>query len=609
MVKRKTQDDFLNEVQGIHPTLDFSNAVYNGNKVPVTVICNEHGTFEKTPVALINKKRGCPHCTDGYYDSKTTDEWIIDAKSIHGDTYDYSKVQYTNATSKVIIGCKIHGDFEQIAREHLNGANCPNCVGGVKKPYQHYLNKFITVHGDRYEYDASTFVNSHTPMRIKCPTHGWFQQRPSAHINGSGCPTCAPNAPKSDQYYIDQFRHMHGNLYEYGDRDGKEWNIQCSKHGWFTQTITAHINGSRCPACVDEHRRLDIEVMKERIKDVHGDLYEYDWSTFIGTLHPMKVVCKDHGEFYPRMNGHINNATRCPTCAGKNSLSEQQIYELVENLVPGWRRSDRLIVVPYELDLIHDERKIAIEYNGLRWHSEVIGSKSRRYHLNKLEQCEKQGFRLITIFEDEWIDKPDIVKMRLMNLLGLSEKGPGARHLDIQQCSWKETSQFLNQYHLQRSGNPGGIYYAGYHNGEIVGAMMFGKARAALGSANHNYYELLRYASNGTVYAGLASKLLAQFIRDYDPETIISYADRRWSNGNLYKALGFTFIHNTAPNYWYFKNSTTERKYRYGFRKNILVEKYDGDPDLSEWENMQNMNYDRIWDCGNIKYQWNRNQV
>jgi len=119
-------------------------------------------------------------------------------------------------------------------------------------------------------------------------------------------------------------------------------------------------------------------------------------------------------------------------------------------------------------------------------------------------------------------------------------------------------------------------------------------------------YELLRFSTSKRV-VGISGKLLSYFITNYNPTKIITYADRRWSIGNLYEKIGFTFIHNSVPNYWYFKVGEDRRWHRFNFRKDQLPKKLPiFDPSLTEWENMQLNGYDRIWDCGNMKFEWNK---
>ena len=156
------------------------------------------------------------------------------------------------------------------------------------------------------------------------------------------------------------------------------------------------------------------------------------------------------------------------------------------------------------------------------------------------------------------------------------------------------------------------IQLGAYYNNNLVSVMTFGKQRRIMGfknnnNNNNNNYELLRFATSQNV-VGIGGKLLSYFIKNYDPKKIISYADKRWthSTNNVYEKIGFKKINNGTPNYWYIHKKNFQRRYhRFSFRKTELNKKLQTfDPTLTEWENMQLNGYDRIWDCGSLKYEW-----
>lgn len=269
--------------------------------------------------------------------------------------------------------------------------------------------------------------------------------------------------------------------------------------------------------------------------------------------------------------------------------------------------NNRKILHGKEIDIYIPSLKIGIEYDGLFWHSEQSG-KDKNYHLNKTEMCTQLGIQLIHIFEDEWLNKKEIVKQRLLHILGVSTATKiYARKCFIKEIDSKTKNEFLNSFHIQGP-DKSSVSLGAYYNNELVSLMTFGTQRVALGtkSASINEYELIRYTSNPNYrIIGIASKLLSHFIKNYNPKKIISYADRRWSVGNLYEKIGFTKVSNGSPNYWYV-NDYLIRYHRFGFRKNILSSKLQVfDSELTEWENMQLNGYDRIWDCGSLKYELN----
>lgn len=280
-----------------------------------------------------------------------------------------------------------------------------------------------------------------------------------------------------------------------------------------------------------------------------------------------------------------------------SSLGEKELFDYVDSICSVDILSNvNNLIPPYQLDIYIPSHKLAIEYNGVYWHSELRG-RDKNYHLNKTTKCEELGIRLIHVLESEWIKHPDIVKSRLSTLLGKCKTIP-ARKTKVAVISAKDTRAFLNNTHSQGCGVSGVVNLGLIYEGELVAIMTFGKSRF-----NKNYeYELLRFSSRlmHNVVGG-AGKLFSHFIKSYRPISIISYADKRWSNGNLYKQLGFNYLHTSKPNYFYFTNRDPYTLLsRTAFQKHKLKDKLAVfDPSLSEWRNMVNNGYNRIWDCGN----------
>ena len=211
---------------------------------------------------------------------------------------------------------------------------------------------------------------------------------------------------------------------------------------------------------------------------------------------------------------------------------------------------------------------------------------------------------MIHIFEDELIFKEKIVKNRLKSNLGLIKNQIYARKCIIKEIDSQLTNKFLNKYHLQGE-DKSAINLGLFYKTRLVAVMTFSKLRKALGQTHkERLWELSRYCTIATFnIVGGASKLLTHFERAYKPLKVITYADRRWSQGNMYYKLGFALDHISSPNYWYIPYGGRFRYYRFNFRKNILptkLEKFDSE--LTEWQNMQNNGYDRIWDCGNLVF-------
>lgn len=255
------------------------------------------------------------------------------------------------------------------------------------------------------------------------------------------------------------------------------------------------------------------------------------------------------------------------------------------------------LIKPFEIDAVIENKNLCFEFDGLFWHSEKRLNKGKFYHLSKTEKVEKLGYQLIHIFEDEWVYKMDIVKSRIKNLLGIYERIIYARKCEIRIVDKKDSVIFQDNNHLQ--GSIGSKISLGlYLENELVSLMTFGKPRF-----NKKYeWELLRFCNKLNYHViGGASKLLSHFERNYNPKSLISYADRRWSKGNLYEKLGFKFINYSDPSYFYTK--AQKRYSRIMFQKHKLRDKlYNFDSSKTEKENMKNNGYDIIWDCGNMVF-------
>jgi len=216
---------------------------------------------------------------------KTTEEFIKDARDVHGDKYDYSKVEYVNCMTKICIICPKHGEFYQTPTNHLNGHGCPKCKGDkIREKKTSTIEKFIKYarekHGDKYNYSKVDYVNSDTKVCIICPEHGEFEQRPNNHTRGDGCPVCKCDKIREKktstiEKFIKYAREKHGDKYNYSKVDYVNSDtkvcIICPEHGEFEQRPHNHLTGNGCPKCNLSH--LERSVMNY-LDDV-GITYDY----------------------------------------------------------------------------------------------------------------------------------------------------------------------------------------------------------------------------------------------------------------------------------------------------------------------------------------------
>lgn len=303
-----------------------------------------------------------------------------------------------------------------------------------------------------------------------------------------------------------------------------------------------------------------------------------------------------------RFNTNAELSTILLPIGGSKSTGEIEIQNFLSENNITYELCDRKKLNGLEIDIYIPVYKFGIEFNGLYWHSELY--KDNNYHMNKTELCEKQGIQLIHVFEDEWTNKKEIVKSIIKSKLGIINNKIFARKCIIKEIDNKTSSEFLENNHIQGSIN-GKIRIGLYYNNELVSIMTFGKKRVSMGNKTRidDEYEMLRFCNKlNTQVIGGASRLLKYFIKTYNPKLIMTFADRRYSQGNLYEKLGFKFIYNTKPNYWYVLNNKILREYRFKYRKDVLI-KEGYDSNKTEREIMAEKGYLRIYDCGNMKFE------
>ena len=256
------------------------------------------------------------------------------------------------------------------------------------------------------------------------------------------------------------------------------------------------------------------------------------------------------------------------------------------------------IINPNELDIYLPELKLAFEYNGLFWHNELHRNKT--YHRDKTDQCEKKGIKLIHIYEDDWMIKTNIVKSYIFNLLGKISNKIFARKCVIKEINNKIVRDFLENNHL-RGFVESQIKIGLFYENELVSLMTFVRS-----NKYESVYEMMIFCNKlNTTIIGGSNKIFKYFIDKYKPLEVISYDDRSWSQGELYKKLRFTFVDKTPPNYYYIIDKTI-RKHRFEFSKNILV-KQGYNSNLSEHEIMLDRKIYRIYDSGSLKFVWKNN--
>ena len=607
-------EDFINRSKQKHGNkYDYSKAVYNGYETNVIIICSKHGEFKQKPAVHLNGS-GCSECSSDLA-SFNNEIFIQRSRKVHGDKYDYSLSNYKNSMEKVVILCPIHGRFMQLPSSHMNGNGCRKCADlAATKSKNDFLKKAKCVHGNLYSYDLSNYKNRESKISIFCEKHGKFIQSAKNHINAKNiCPKCVIDSYRlSHEDFVERAEKIHEGRYDYSKVEyvssKTKVEVICKQHGIFYQTPSNHLLGKGCNECAKLSTASKIiknksTVFEDRANLVHDNKYDYSLADYKKASKKVKIICPEHGEFLQTPNGHLCGSG-CQKCQFKNTSIEQFIENILIKYKIEFAKNDRTVIKPRELDFYLPNHDIAIECNGIYWHSELAG-KDKNYHLNKTNFCKVKNIKLIHVFQNEIVFSTNIVNSRIKNLLKLNKYKVFARKCEAREINKDLKNAFLEKYHLQgldKSSVKLGLFY----KNRLVAVMTFSKNRKALGK-NHveGEWELSRYAAiaNFSIVGG-AGKLLKYFEKNWNPKKITSYADKRWSEGDLYKKLGFSKIRESKPNYWYFKGNGEILYHRFNFRKSELKKKLDKfDPNMTEWENMKENGWNRIWDCGSLVFE------
>jgi len=273
MPKRKTKEEFILNANLIHKNkYDYNKVDYVNTTTKVIIICHDHGEFLQTPKIHINSKCMCPKCAKAKIIKIRSKDFILKAKKIHKNKYDYSKSIYSHSSTKLIITCPIHGDFLQGPSSHLRGKGCYKC-GKIKMNTNTFILKSGKIHNHKYDYSKSIYINSFKELIIICPIHGDFLQKPTNHLNNCGCQKCGKL--KQSKKKITQ----------------KEENKKIIK-----KIINKNILQKK------NFYKFKIEANK-----IYKNQYDYSNSIFINYVTKIKIICKTIGEFFQSPRSHLIN--------------------------------------------------------------------------------------------------------------------------------------------------------------------------------------------------------------------------------------------------------------------------------------------------------------
>ena len=275
-----------------------------------------------------------------------TELFISKANNIHKNRYDYSKVNYINAKTKITIICREHGEFQQTPSNHLCNYNCQKCANNYKLDTRSFIEKAKVIHNNKYDYSKVNYINADAQIIIICREHGEFTQIPDFHVNRKcGCPKCANN-------------------------------------------------------------KVDLSDFVKRANKIHGNKYDYSKVEYVNNRKHVIIICKKHGEFYQTPDIHTNHNCGCPSCINK---TEYKFYEKIKEIYPTIKRQYKVEWCKNKqrlpFDFAIEELKIIIELDGEQHFTQVSNWTSPETQIEndkfKTECANKNGFSVIRLLQDD----------------------------------------------------------------------------------------------------------------------------------------------------------------------------------------------------------------
>lgn len=553
---------------------------------------------------------------------KTTEQFVADATAKHGDRYDYSCVKYAGNRIKVEIICREHGPFWQDPLNHINGSGCPACKRCKRTTLDDFLSRSRDAHGDRYDYSLVDYKTVDDKVRIICPEHGEFEQVAFDHMKGRGCNQCGIEKWKNskrhtaEQFIADAVA-FHGNRYDYSrvvyNNVSTKVEIVCKEHGPFWQIPFDHKTRYGCPAC-SGLAPISREEFIARAVTVHGDRYDYSECEYTAYSEPASIACRVHGEFWQAPKSHALGAG-CPKCAREqtSSKAETEIADWLQKAGVSIIRNDRDALDGMELDIYIPSHQVGIEYNGSYWHNDEA-MQHPRIHEVKAKRAAGKGIRIVTVWDFDWETKRELVQRHILHTIGANTgQKTHARKCAVDTVSFDRARDFYEANHIQGAPWRAMEHLGLFFGGELVACMSFGQGNSRRGKTGDDEWELARFATSGIVRGG-ASRLFSEFIRRHDPKAIWSFSDRQHFSGGLYPALGFAkdgevpadyrVVHQGRGKVWH-KSAWKRQNIPARLVELGIAEQYDPETDQRTEREMQALARTvRIMDAGKVRWKW-----
>lgn len=601
----------------------------------VRIICPRHGEFLQAAYSHLNGA-GCPKCKAAKIaerNSRTAAEWLGRVREKFGEKISVQLPENFKGTSEVTACCRKHGTFQTTLKKLLHSEHgCAKCAAASvaavgRNTESSILERLGKIYGEAYTYehiDFSKYENNQDKVTVTCKKHGTFEKSVKRLLAGQGCPECAREL-KWKRYrettnenlrekYAKKFPHMDFSQSDFSN----PFSIQavCDKHG-AVETTKIRLNGEvdACPLCAEVKHRKSKDNWLSEFEARHQGKYSYrlvaDGFRSNGKI---PIVCNNHSLPYTFLQTPSDHRAGhgCPRCRLKGmgkrqtSSAEQELAEFLRNLgaVVGQQVPLTCKGREYLMDIVLPEQNVAIEYNGLFFHSTRF-KVSPCFHKTKSEAAAVQGLRLIHIFEDDWKHRRPAVEHLLRYTVGVLPVEM-ARKMTIGEVADSVAKTFYKTYHIQgASAAAQQVHFGLYKQDKLLGVMSFTRNSSGRKLLNDNCWELVRFASAARIQGG-AGKLFKAFLRRYAPKEITSFSWNHLFDGGVYSRLGFTLDKLLPPDYTYVDLKRCRRLHKSGFQRSRLAARFPEtfDPKLSERENCEMLGYYRIYDCGKKRWVW-----
>jgi predicted Zn-ribbon and HTH transcriptional regulator len=622
------QSEFLKRMNVVFAgQYDFSKSVYVKALEKLEVVCPTHGSFFAKPNSLY-RGSGCPKCAVDKVGRKSRlrlEDVKKDLLRIHGDKITFPKIEteFVDSHSKLTVNCNVHGESGKVSVQELKKTSgCPKCgylarSNNIRITSEGFKKRVSEKHGVSLIPHMHTYTSLSADVRVSCLKHGAFTTKASSLYRGYGCKKCANEANgKKRSFSEDEIRRaLVGKpvslIRLYKTKRGTQALMLCQEHGEYKTQAASIMAGRGCLKCSAKIRGLKTVVCFDefisRAKVIHGDKYTYCRDRYTSISEGVVVTCKDHGEFTQRGSDHIHKGSGCPACGVlKDSKPQIEISKFIERFGYETVRNYKFSDSKHEIDVFIPELKIAIEYNGIYFHTQQF-RKSSGYHIEKTKLAAKHGIRLVHLFSDEWENNQLACESYLMNLIGVrSQFSKYARKCEIGDVTQDIANDFYTANHIQGACWHG-INVGLFDKNVLIALMTFSKkasGRKVLGSGD---WELVRFASSENVVGG-ASRLFKALLNKTRADRVISFSDNRLFSGGVYERMRFTKDIVYPPNYAYVDRNGSQRLHKSRFQhkhlKTLLGDAYD--PTKTEKENCESAGYYRIYDCGLTRWVWSK---